>query len=72
MQEDLLLPTQYLQRRLPDTARSTAWWMAVQQAVAAVQDQGRQCRVLLLGCGAGLLAVAALRAGAVHVTCVDT
>jgi predicted nicotinamide N-methyase len=31
----------------------------------------RSVRVLLLGAKAGLLAVAAVRAGAVHVTCVE-
>ena len=72
LQTDLILPSHYLQRRLPDSHRNTTWWRAVQKAVAAVQAQGRQCRVLLLGGGAGLLAVAALRAGAAHVTCVDT
>jgi protein arginine N-methyltransferase 7 len=66
-----MLPKRYLHRELPDTPRLAAWWAATVAAVAAVAESGRQPRVLLLGAKAGLLAVAAVRAGAVHVTCVE-
>jgi hypothetical protein len=64
-------PKRYLHSQLPDSHRLTAWWTATTAAVAAVATSGRQPRVLLLGAKAGLLAVAAVRAGAVHVTCVE-
>lgn len=45
---------------------------AVEAAVRHIEQQRDcDCRVLLLGAGAGLLALAALRAGARHVTCVE-
>jgi predicted RNA methylase len=45
---------------------------AVEAAVRHIQrERDCDCRVLLLGAGAGLLALAALRAGARYVTCVE-
>ena len=64
-------PKHYMYRALPDTPRMSAWWAATTAAVQAVHQSGRAPRVLLLGAKAGVLAVAALRAGAVHVTCVE-
>jgi predicted nicotinamide N-methyase len=58
-------------REMPDISRLTAWSNATAQAVQAVHASGRAPRVLLLGAKAGLLAIAAVRAGAVHVTCVE-
>jgi hypothetical protein len=64
-------PKQYLYRVLPDSPRMAAWWNTTTAAVKAVYDSGRTPRLLLLGAKAGVLAVAALRAGAAHVTCVE-
>lgn len=64
-------PKHYLYRTLPDAPRMLAWWTATSAAVTAVRAMGRVPRVLLLGAKAGVLAVAALRAGAQHVTCVE-
>jgi hypothetical protein len=61
----------HLHRVLPDAARMSAWWAATTAAVQVVRDSGRSPRVLLLGAKAGVLAVAAIRAGADHVTCVE-
>ena len=44
---------------------------AVERAVAGIRSRGVDCRVLVLGAGAGLLPLVALRAGAFHVTCVE-
>lgn len=71
VQSAIRAPKQYLYRILPDSRRIAAWWDATTAAVQAVQDSGRTPRVLLLGAKAGVLAVAALRAGAAHVTCVE-
>eukprot|EP00775_Hariotina_reticulata_P007705 gene7705-7904_t len=68
---DTRAPKQYIHRELPDMPRLTAWSTATAQAVQAVQASGRSPRVLLLGAKAGLLAIAAVRAGAGHVTCVE-
>lgn len=71
LQCNITAPKHYLYRVLPDTARMSAWWAATTAAVQAVHDSGRSPRVLLLGAKAGILAVAAVRAGAAHVTCVE-
>lgn len=71
MQCAIRAPKQYLYRILPDSPRMAAWWNATTAAVQAVRASGRTPRVLLLGAKAGVLAVAALRAGAAHVTCVE-
>ncbi|WIA22755.1 hypothetical protein OEZ86_009712 [Tetradesmus obliquus] len=68
---DIAAPKNYLHRQLLDAPRLSAWWSATAAAVAAVAASGRQPRVLLLGAKGGLLALAAVRAGAVHVTCVE-
>jgi protein arginine N-methyltransferase 7 len=64
-------PKHYMHRTLPDSPRMSSWWAATTAAVQAVRSTGKTPRVLLLGAKAGVLAVAALRAGAVHVTCVE-
>lgn len=71
LQCDIKAPKQYMYRVLPDEYRMSAWWAATAAAVQAVQASGRSPRVLLLGARAGVLAAAALRAGAAHVTCVE-
>jgi protein arginine N-methyltransferase 7 len=71
LQCHIAAPKQYLHRQLPDTPRLATWCAATAAAVAAVAGSARQPRVLLLGAKAGLLALAAARAGAVHVTCVE-
>lgn len=71
LQCDIRAPKQYLQRQLPDSFRLTAWRDATVAAVQAVQSAGRSPCVLLLGAKAGLLALAAVQAGAIYVTCVE-
>lgn len=65
------MPKRFLYRRLPDAYRNSRMAAAVRAAVQSVTAGGRECRVLLLGAGVGLLAVEALQAGAKHVTCVE-
>jgi hypothetical protein len=64
------MPKRHL-RCLEDTPRQAAMAAAVAAAVRDVEASDRDCRVLLLGAGAGALALAALEAGARHVTCVE-
>ncbi len=71
------MPLRHVNRYLTDTRRLRLTAEAVEAAVGEVRH-GRgegagpvDCRVLLLGAGAGLLAMVALRAGAYHVTCVE-
>ncbi len=39
--------------------------------MVAIIARGRECRVLVVGAGAGLVPLVALKAGAKHVTCVE-
>jgi hypothetical protein len=73
-QVDMALPGLPLLRYLADTPRTAAWWAATTAAVrdTAAARRGVAPHVLLLGVRGGLLALAALRAGAGHVTLVDT
>ena len=58
---------------MADTARNAAYRAAVTRAVerAAARHSPAGCRVLDLGCGAGLLSTIAARAGAAHVDAVE-
>jgi len=70
VQADVRLPKRHI-RRLEDGRRTGPLVAAVEAAVRRVAASGRDARVLMLGAGAGLLALGALRAGARHVTCVE-
>ncbi|GLC34375.1 hypothetical protein PLESTM_000188400 [Pleodorina starrii] len=82
IETDVRMPKRCL-RVLHDSARLAAVREAVQAAVEAARRGGgsggggegdedeRDVRVLLLGSCAGLMGLVALRAGAVHVTCVE-
>ncbi|GAX85622.1 hypothetical protein CEUSTIGMA_g13037.t1 [Chlamydomonas eustigma] len=72
VQADTRLPLRYLDQYLQDRQRLTLSSQAVQHAVQEVQARGVDCRVLIVGSGAaGLMAMVALKAGALHVTCVE-
>jgi protein arginine N-methyltransferase 7 len=58
-------------RYLEDTTRRTAFADAVTLAVDRLREDAKDARVLNIGCGAGLVAMEALRAGAHHVTATD-
>jgi hypothetical protein len=71
-QTDIRLPKRWACRTLPDGYRWGRW----AEAVAAALRQLAQAvvaapRVLVLGCGGGMLPLIALRAGAAHVTCAE-
>lgn len=70
LQADVLMPKRQL-AYLSDTYRLSRMEAAVIRAVQRVVLEEKDCRVLLMGAGAGYLAIAALKAGAVHVTCVE-
>jgi protein arginine N-methyltransferase 7 len=67
VQADVRAPGRAL-AALADARATSAWAAAVAAAVADVEAGGADARVLVLGGGAGLAALAALRAGARHVT----
>jgi protein arginine N-methyltransferase 7 len=67
VQADVRAPARAL-AALADARATAAWAAAVAGAVADVEAGGADARVLVLGGGAGLAALAALRAGARHVT----
>lgn len=71
LQADTRLPRRYLDRCLTDASRMQLTEQAVVAAVHDVRGRGLDCRVLVLGAGAGLIPLMALRAGAFHVTCVE-
>lgn len=54
-----------------DEVRRDAFAAAINIAVERIRGEAKDVRVLNLGCGAGLLAMEALRAGAHHVTATD-
>ncbi|MEW5319762.1 MAG: hypothetical protein WDW38_010893 [Sanguina aurantia] len=70
IQADVAMPKRHL-AYLADKHRLSKMEAAVARAVQRVVSEGKDCRVLLLGAGAGYLAIAALKAGAAHVTCVE-
>ena len=70
MQADIRLPKRFL-GALRDTVRIDAFDAAVKSAVATLQEQDKDVRVLCLGAAAGLLPLLALRHGARHVTAAE-
>lgn len=70
VQADMEMPKRHF-RYLEDTTRRTAFAEAVTRAVDRLREDAKDARVLNMGCGAGLLAMEALRAGAHHVTATD-
>ena len=64
------MPKRHL-RLLEDAYFNSLFQAAIQQAVAAIEGEDKDCRVLDLGAGAGLHAMMALRAGAHHVTATE-
>ncbi|CAE7636568.1 Art7 [Symbiodinium sp. CCMP2456] len=54
-----------------DVPRNTAFEAAIRKVVAAARQPSGACRVIDLGCGAGVLSMLALRAGATEVLGVD-
>jgi len=72
VQADIQLPKRQF-AVLADGARAAAWEEALRAAVAALAEDERDARVLVLGAGggAGLLPLLALRAGVKHVTCAE-
>lgn len=72
IQTDLSRPLEYLTRYLRDTNRLPQMRTAITAAVRHIEEvRDLDCRVLILGGGAGALAMMALDAGARHVTTVD-
>ena len=69
-QADIKMPKRQIQS-LGDAYFHGAFEAAISAAVASIAADDRDCRVLDLGAGAGLHAMMALRAGAVHVTAVE-
>lgn len=65
-------PRRHVARELADAPRLAAWLAATHGAVSAMRVHNRPvCHVLLLGARSGVLALAALRAGATYVTCAE-
>ena len=70
VQTDIRMPKRMF-RQLEDPYYNAAWKAAVKGAVAAIESDEIDCRVLNLGSGAGVQAVTALRSGARHVTAIE-
>lgn len=71
-QTDICMPKRWAYRSLPDGYRWSRWWEAVQAAMRQLAAAGVTApRVLVLGCGGGMLPLMALKAGAGHVTCAE-
>eukprot|EP00887_Chlorella_sp_A99_P001822 scaffold19.g1822.t1 len=70
VQTDIRMPKRHL-RLLEDSYLNSRFQAAIEAAVASIEEQDRDCRVLDLGAGAGLHAMTALRAGALHVTAAE-
>jgi protein arginine N-methyltransferase 7 len=70
VQADIRLPKRHF-AVLHDTARTNAFDLAIQRAIVTLQEQDKEARVLILGAGAGLLPLLALRHGARHVTAAE-
>jgi protein arginine N-methyltransferase 7 len=70
VQADVRMPGRQL-AAVGDAYATSAWRRAVEGAVAEIEGRDRDCRVLNLGAGAGVVAALALRAGARHVTAVE-
>ena len=66
------MPKRWAYRALPDGYRWGRWWEAVRAALRQLSAAGVAApRVLVLGCGGGMLPLMALRTGAAHVTCAE-
>lgn len=70
VQADIRMPKRHF-RYLEDEYRREKFAEAVTRAVHKIRCDAKDPRVLNIGCGAGLLAMEALRAGAHHVTATD-
>lgn len=70
VQADIRMPKRHF-KYLEDSSRCNAFATAVVRAVDTLRAEAKDVRVLNIGCGAGLLAMEALRAGAYHVTATD-
>lgn len=54
VQTDIRMPRRHF-RVLADTARQAPWQAAIQAAVLRIEGEDKDCRVLNLGAGAGVL-----------------
>ncbi|BDA48465.1 Protein arginine N-methyltransferase 7 [Coccomyxa sp. Obi] len=70
VQADVKMPGHHF-GYLEDDSRAAAFERAIREAVDRMHADDKDARVLNLGCGTGLHAMMALRAGAEHVTAVD-
>lgn len=70
VQADIRMPKRHF-KYLEDDDRREKFAAAVVRAVDKLRGDAKDARVLNIGCGAGLLAMEALRAGAHHVTATD-
>ena len=70
VQADIRMPKRHF-KYLEDEYRREKFAAAVVRAVDKLRGDAKDARVLNIGCGAGLLAMEALRAGAHHVTATD-
>ena len=70
VQADVRMPRRHF-KYLEDVARLDAFAAAVAAAVERLRADARDARVLHLGCGAGVMSMEALRAGAHHVVAAD-
>ena len=69
-QTDIRMPKRHI-LQLQDEYRNSRMQRAIEKAVKGLRAKGRDCRVLALGAGFGLLSMMALRFGAAHVTAVE-
>ena len=70
VQADIRLPKRHF-AILADDARTDAFEAAIKHAIASVQAEDKDVRVLFLGAGSGLLPLLALHHGARHVTAAE-
>ena len=70
VQADIRMPRRHF-KYLEDVSRLDAFAAAVAIAVERLRADARDARVLHLGCGAGVMSMEALRAGAHHVVAAD-
>ena len=70
VQADIRMPRRHF-KYLEDVSRLDAFAAAIAIAVERLRADARDARVLHLGCGAGVMSMEALRAGAHHVVAAD-
>ena len=70
VQADIRMPRRHF-KYLEDVSRLDAFAAAIAVAVERLRTDARDARVLHLGCGAGVMSMEALRAGAHHVVAAD-